>query len=120
MDDTDATNYAVIVHGELSPPRALPTGYYGRFRDLTDVYVQFKDENGTLLPPASLRPVETKFVAPSPTRPWSDAVFFSFAAVDKFLIPYYARLYGADHAAEIRRTLARQTHKARKEFFAGR
>ena len=118
-DEPDARNYALIVHGELSPPKALPTGYYGKFRDLADVYVQFKKGDGTLHPltPLSLRPDESKEVAPSPTRPWTDAVFFSFAAVDKFLIPYYARLYGADYAAKIRSDLAKDAHKARKSFY---
>lgn len=35
-----------------------------------------------------------------------DCLFWSESAVDKFVIPYYARLYGVEHAAKMRKTFA--------------
>lgn len=32
----------------------------------------------------------------------TDALFFSVAAVEKFLLPYYTQLYGPEHAQQIR------------------
>lgn len=32
----------------------------------------------------------------------TDAVFFNFSSLDKFLIPYYTKLYGVDQAKKIR------------------
>jgi len=36
-----------------------------------------------------------------------DALFFSLSAIDKFLIPYYGRLYGVDFARDIRANYVR-------------
>ena len=33
-----------------------------------------------------------------------DCLFWSESAVDKFIVPYYARLYGVEHAARMRKT----------------
>ena len=35
-----------------------------------------------------------------------DALFFSLASIDKFALPYYARLYGPAYADSVRRSLA--------------
>lgn len=41
-----------------------------------------------------------------------DALFFTLSAIDKFVMPYYTRLYGPDVAAEMRRNYLRQLSRA--------
>ena len=40
-----------------------------------------------------------------------DAMFFTMSAIDKFVIPYYTLLYGADYGREIRRRSLRALHR---------
>lgn len=120
LDPDVERSYAVILHDEHSNPTALDTGYWGGFDTVREIYLQFETIEGTLFPPEEplrLRPknttdedVETR------TCPWVDAVFFSLGAVDKFLVPYYARLYGADAAKKMREDLSRGGTAARKKF----
>jgi hypothetical protein len=37
-----------------------------------------------------------------------DALFFTLSAIDKFALPYYARVYGVAYAARMRETYLRQ------------
>ena len=41
-----------------------------------------------------------------------DAVFFTLPAIDKFVMPYYTRLYGPDVAAQMRAAYVRQVTRA--------
>jgi len=43
-----------------------------------------------------------------------DAVFFTVSAIDKFVIPYYARVYNAQFAADIRAAYVRNLRALRK------
>jgi hypothetical protein len=38
----------------------------------------------------------------------TDAVFFTLAAIDKFVVPYYTRIVGVDSAAEMRQNIVRR------------
>jgi len=43
-----------------------------------------------------------------------DAVFFTLSAIDKFAMPYYTRLYGAQYAADMRAAYVRSLRALRK------
>jgi hypothetical protein len=43
-----------------------------------------------------------------------DAVFFTLSAIDKFVMPYYTRVYGVDFAAQMRATYLRNLRALRK------
>ena len=43
-----------------------------------------------------------------------DAVFFTVSAIDKFVIPYYARVYNAQYAADLRAAYLRNLRALRK------
>ena len=43
-----------------------------------------------------------------------DAVFFTLSAIDKFVMPYYARVYSAQYAADMRATYLRSLRAQRK------
>jgi hypothetical protein len=56
---------------------------------LTSVRLTFKTAKGA---------TQTKDIDPKQV----DALFMSMSAVDKFMIPYYAQIYGPDYAARLR------------------
>jgi len=65
------------------PPIAL--------RDLAEITVSFRMRSGQ---------VHTMILPPD-----ADALFLSSTALDKFAFPYYARVYGVDSAAAMRRSI---------------
>lgn len=121
MDRDVTLGYAVVVHEPESYPLHRNVGYFGDATGIEEVWLEIKARGGGTPARVKLAPSPTPDVTGIPrSLPDVDAVFLSFAAVDKFLIPYYARLYGAAASAEIRKRLAREAEEERQKFRAPR
>lgn len=73
-----------------TPPPPLPLRLYGKLDDLESVTVTLNYKNGT-----RSAPITTEDGFP-------EALFFSLSALDRFLFPYYVRVYDAEVAAALR------------------
>gem|GEM_PF-901087 len=85
MQSDSGASYYGVFGPFVTPADSVPSDAL----KLTNVHLTFKTAKGA---------IRTKDVDPKQV----DALFMSMSAVDKFMVPYYARIYGPDYAQRLR------------------